>query len=262
MPFTCKFCGKSFCYNHRLPESHNCPGLAVYKERVRVSGKLRQYEPGLAVRKNRNPVIRSFSNVISIIRSNYSLTILAVAIISFIVQSIIGTYRYSSYFALFPEDIFHQGWKFAVNLVTHMFLHANFEHLLLNMIFLFFIGPELERRIGGKMFLTVYFLSGIIAAIGYTLWSLFTGNMGYAVGASGALFGIFACLAVIAPDTQLYIYFIPMKITHALIFFAFLDLALGFLMPSDPIARSAHLTGIVAGLIIGINIKKKGRYIR
>ena len=86
-----------------------------------------------------------------------------------------------------------------------MFLHANAIHLLFNMMFLFFIGPELERRIGGKRFLAVFFLSGIVAAIGYSIWTLFILNdpLASAVGASGALMGIFACLAIIAPHIQL-----------------------------------------------------------
>jgi membrane associated rhomboid family serine protease len=127
------------------------------------------------------------------------------------------------------------------------------------MIFLFFVGPELERRIGGKRFLIVFFLSGITAAIGYSLWSVFAiKSIAPAVGASGAIMGIFACLAILAPDIQVYIYFIPMKITYALIFFTLLDLL--FIGSGDTIARSAHLTGVVAGLVMGRHIKKSGRY--
>ena len=58
MPFTCKFCGKSFCYNHRLPESHDCSGLALYKEKVRESGTFRQYGADLMIKKQRKPLFR------------------------------------------------------------------------------------------------------------------------------------------------------------------------------------------------------------
>lgn len=254
MPFTCKFCGYSYCYSHRLPESHNCPGLASYKERVRESGKLYQYEPELIVKRRRKPLFSSLANTISIIKSNYSLTILAIIIASFFLQYIIP--GYFSYLALFPLDTLFRPWT----LVTHIFLHSGPIHLLFNMMFLFFFGPELERRIGGKRFLAVFFLSGIVAGIGYSLWSVFILNsLVPAVGASGALFGIFACLAVLAPHIQVYIYFIPMKITHALIFFALLDLL--FIGSGDAIARSAHLSGVIAGLVMGKRIKEKGQYI-
>lgn len=253
MPFTCKFCGNSYCYNHRLPESHNCHGLASYKERVRESGKLYQYEPELIVKKHRTPLSNSLTNAVSVIKSNYSLTILAIIIISFFLQYIIPSY--SLYLALFPRDVFFRPWT----LITHIFLHSGPIHILFNMMFLFFFGPELERRIGGKRFLMVFFGSGIIAGIGYSLWSVYVlGSFAPAVGASGALFGIFACLAVLAPDIQVYIYFVPMKITHALIFFALLDLL--FIGLGDAIARSAHLSGVVAGLVMGKHFKEKRRY--
>jgi membrane associated rhomboid family serine protease len=260
MPFSCKFCGESYCYNHRLPESHNCPGLAVYKERIRKDGKVYHSEP-VVVRRTRKPLFGNLNKGISIITGNYSLTILVIAILSFFLQFIIGYNLYNSYFALSPSDMLNQPLKFSMNLITHIFLHANGIHILFNMIFLFFFGPELERRIGGKKFLEVFFLSGIIAGIGYTLWSLFIMNSpAPAVGASGALFGIFACLAILAPDIQVYIYFIPMKITYALIFFALFDLI--FIGSGDPIARSAHLSGVLAGLIMGKHMKEKRQYNR
>jgi membrane associated rhomboid family serine protease len=266
MPFACKFCGESYCYNHRLPESHNCPGLAVYKERIRREGKFYHSEPVL-VRKTRKPLFGNLNKGLSIITGNYSLLILVIAIISFFLQYIFGYDLYFSYFALSPSDIFHQPLKFILNLVTHMFLHGGPTHLLFNMMFLFFIGPELERIIGGKKFLIVFFLTGIIGGIGYLLWSLFTfyifnTQLIPAVGASGALFGIFACLAIIAPYINVYVFFIPvpMKIIHSMIFFTLLDII--FIGMGEPIALSAHLSGAIAGFILGKFIKNSGQYNR
>ncbi len=255
LPFTCKFCGNSFCYNHRLPESHNCSGLASYKEQVRDRGKLYEYEPDLIAKRQKKPAFVSLNNTISVITSNYSLTILVIAVISFVLQMVIGP-SYDFYLALYPQDIFARPWT----LVTHMFLHNGPFHLLFNMLFLFFFGPELERRIGGKRFLAVFFLSGIVAAIGYSLWTgLVLQSNGPAVGASGALMGVFACLAILAPHIQVSFYFIPMRITYWLIFFVLLDILL--FSSGDLIAHSAHLSGVVAGLVIGRQIKKTGRFI-
>lgn len=256
MPFTCKFCGNSYCYNHRLPESHNCPGLLEYKSKSSDNGIF--YKRDSVVRRKPNPLMNSLNNIVSAIKSNYSLTILLIVLISFVLQSIVGKNIYFYYLALVPSDIFARPWI----LFSHMFLHANGIHLLFNMMFLFFFGPELERRIGGKRFLYIYFVSGLIAALGYSLWSIYIIHQNTsAVGASGALFGIFACLAVLAPDIVVYVYFIPMKITYALIFFALLDLL--FIGSSgDLVARSAHLSGVVAGLAFGKYLKKTGRYLR
>jgi membrane associated rhomboid family serine protease len=253
MPFTCKFCGGTYCYNHRLPESHNCSGLSAYKARAIETGIL--YKPDTVIGKKQNPVVRNLKHIASAITSNYSLTILILCLISFVIQIINPRYTYD--FELVPSDIFTRPWI----LITHMFLHANGLHILFNMMVLFFFGPELERRIGGKKFLAVYFISGLVAALGYSFWTLFVlGSNGPAIGASGALMGIFACLAVLAPDIVVYIYFIPTKITYALIFFVLLDLFLS--SSGDLVAHSAHLSGVVAGLVIGKYLKNTGKYLR
>jgi membrane associated rhomboid family serine protease len=264
MPFTCKFCGGSFCYNHRLPESHNCPGLIKLKERARESVKYGSYDQGLTFKKERRSPFRPVFKALSVMKASYSLTILAIVLISFFLEYIIGI-KYLLYFALFPSDIFYQPLKFAVNLVTHMFLHSGGFHLLFNMLFLYFFGPELERRIGGKKFLRVFFISGLAGGVGYVLWSLFiylifNSPPSPAVGASGALFGVFASLAILAPEIRVYLFFIPvpMKLTQALVFFTFLDII--FIVMGDPIALSAHLSGAAAGITMGWWMKKKGRH--
>lgn len=268
MPFVCKFCGGSFCYNHRLPESHNCPGLAKLKERARETGKYYPHDKPQTVKIKRPSPFRPVSRTVSVISSSYSLMILAIALVSFFLDYSLGyiRYPYFSNFALFPSDFPDHPFKLALNLVTHMFLHNGPFHLLFNMIFLYFFGPELERRIGGKKFLTVFFVSGITGGISYVLWSFFMANMFNmplfpAVGASGALFGIFACLAILAPEIRVYLLFIPipMKLTQALVFFTLLDIV--FIVAGDPIALSAHLGGAAAGLVMGSWITKKERNI-
>jgi membrane associated rhomboid family serine protease len=74
------------------------------------------------------------------------------------------------------------------------------------------------------------------------------------VGASGAIYGVFAALAVLEPDILVYVYFVPMKLKYALVLFAVFD----FLMinSSDMIAHTAHLSGLFVGLYMGFRIKK------
>src|SRR3989304_8810036 len=109
MPFSCKFCGNSYCYNHRLPESHNCPGLLEYKSR---GGGIFNNRDSV-VRRKYNPFLNSLNNIVSAIKSNYSLTIPFLAILSFFVQNIVP--GYSFYLALSPHNIFSRPWT----LVTH-----------------------------------------------------------------------------------------------------------------------------------------------
>jgi membrane associated rhomboid family serine protease len=74
------------------------------------------------------------------------------------------------------------------------------------------------------------------------------------VGASGAIYGVFAALTILEPDIRVYVYFVPMKLKHALVLFAIFD----FLMinSSDMIAHTAHLSGLFVGLYMGFRIKK------
>jgi hypothetical protein len=211
------------------------------------------------VHRSGTPAFRSVNNFLSLLKGNASLAILTVAVISFLLELIPG---YFSYFSLYPVDMFLQPAKFVINLITHMFLHAGPMHLLFNMMFLYFIGTELERRIGSRQFIIVFLVSGIVAGIGYSIWSLFIIGNPYAsaVGASGALFGVFAALAILAPHIRLYMFFIPVpvKITHALVLFALFDLL--FIGSGDAIARSAHLSGVAAGVFLGKYIKEKKQY--
>lgn len=244
LPFTCRFCGETFCLEHRLPEQHQCPGLLSFREKARQEGRL--YIP-LGVERKRKRVFPDFS----FIRRNYALTILALGVISFVLQLIPG---YFDLFALYPKVVAYRPWT----LVSYIFIHKDFFHLFFNMLFLFFFGPELERRIGGKRFLVLFFLSGIVAGFGYVLWSLFTGIPAPGVGASGALYGIFACLAVLAPRLQVYFYFIPIRITYALILFALFDILL--IGSKDMIAHAAHLSGLAVGLGLGFKLRQKSFY--
>jgi len=231
MPFTCKFCGDSFCAEHRLPEKHHCPGLAGLKDRSNIL-----YYPIKTVQKRRPKV--------SLPIYGYSQAILLACVTSFFLQIFP---LYNEMFALYPAHVIARPWT----LVTYMFLHGSFAHLLFNMLFLFFFGPRLESLVGSKTFLGIYLGSGVIAGIGHVLTS-----SSPVVGASGALYGIFGCLAIIAPYIVVFVYFIPMKITHAVILFAIMDFLL--MGSGDMIAHAAHLSGLLVGLVYGMRLKRRG----
>ncbi len=238
LPYKCRFCGDSFCEEHRLPENHWCVGLEKYKKDLR-EGKIISREkptkaqPGIASR-----VLAP----LSLFSKNYSYLLLFIISISFILQLIPG---YTELLILRPLNIEQRPWT----LITHIFLHGGFYHFFFNVLFMIFFAPALEKKIGSKMFLLIFFTSGIIAGIGHSLTSI-----NPVLGASGALYGVFGALAMLEPNMTVYIYFIPMKIGMAVIFFALID----FLMmgTGDAIAHAAHLSGLLVGLIAGANLKK------
>ena len=186
------------------------------------------------------------NNIKYSMKNSPAMGIIYLCIFSFILQLLIPGYM--QFFQLVPAFVLQRPWT----LVTHMFIHSGFTHLLFNMLVLFFFGPELERRAGKKIFMYVYFTAGLVAAIAYTL----TSSSPYTpvVGASGAIMGIFAALAIVAPDIRVYVYFIPMQITHALILFVLLDFFL--LGANDMVAHTAHLSGALVGVLMGSRIKR------
>jgi membrane associated rhomboid family serine protease len=181
-----------------------------------------------------------------------TVAIIALCILSFIVELIPGIGPiYVSAFEFNPGYILTRPWT----LITYIFLHTGLLHLFFNMFVLFFLGTTLERIIDKKQFLEIFIASGILSAIGYSLLSypIFNISPGSMIGASGAVYGVFAALTMLEPDLRVYVYFIPMKLKHALLLFALFD----FLMvnSSDMIAHTAHLSGILVGLYMGSRIK-------
>jgi len=106
--------------------------------------------------------------------------------------------------------------KYIWTLLTSVFLHESFTHLFVNMFSLFFLGKVCERIVGRKRFVWFYIVAGIAGSIFFVLFAylgsffprgemLFGGLGDYAVGASGALFGLLGILAVLIPLTRVYL---------------------------------------------------------
>lgn len=179
----------------------------------------------------------------------YSGLILLACIVVFFISVIFPAFVYN-YLALNPDHVMQRPWT----LITHMFVHADFNHLFWNMLFLFFFGMELERRVGENKFLQIYMFSGIVAAFGQMMIS--SGSM---VGASGALYGVMGCLAMIAPEIRILLFFvIPVSIRGAVVLFVLIDfLTLG---SADNIAHMAHIVGLLVGLTYGQAMMRTSKY--
>jgi len=175
--------------------------------------------------------------------------IIACAVVFLLQQTGIFDWRL---FAFTPGLALERPWTF----VTSIFLHADFSHILFNMFALFMFGIILENRVGSRNFVILFFLSGIAGSIGYMITA--SDSMIPAIGASGAIYGIIGVLAVVMPLMIVWVWGgIPMP----MIVFAAIWIALevlGMLSPSD-IAHSAHLGGVIAGIIYGIYLRMSER---
>lgn len=253
LPFNCKFCGGIYCDEHRLPENHECLGLEEYKEKINGQDGL-IYEPFRRNNDGQDSSDRTFSFNFGIPTptSRIYSKIIYFCVFIFFLQWIIPSFTEYFYFVPVLAEVITRPWT----LITSIFMHGNSFHLFVNMLVLFFFGGELERRIGSKKFLELFMVSGILANFGYWSYAVVTGTTTGALGASGAIFGVFAALAIIAPEIKVLLwFFIPLKIRSALIIFALWDL---FLLPyGGPIANSAHLAGLAVGVIYGYLINRK-----
>ncbi len=81
-------------------------------------------------------------------------------------------------------------------LLTAMFIHFGFDHLLSNMICLFVLGPEVEKIYGKIRYLLIYLISGIGAGVVSSLYYMNEGKLVYSAGASGAIYGIIGAMLV------------------------------------------------------------------
>ena len=178
-------------------------------------------------------------------------TLLIAIFVSFALQIFIGGYTQAFY--LDPNNL--QIWQF----VTSMFLHGGVMHILFNSYALFAFGPLLERRLGSTNFLILYFLCGILGNVLYYLTILFGIAMPIpALGASGAIFGIFGGLVITDPKLTLLIFgIIPMNIRYVAILWFALEF-IGAFDSSSGVASAAHLGGLVAGyLLVKYYFKRK-----
>ena len=144
-------------------------------------------------------------------------------------------------FGLHPSSFFqaHTYWQ----LVTYLFTHQSFLHLVFNMLGLWWFGSEVEKIMGTRRFFQYYFFTGI----GAGLASLAMGTS--TIGASGAIYGLLLAYGVMFPERVLLLYFIiPIKAKYCVFIFGLIELLATYRSHSN-INHAAHLAGIVFGLL-------------
>lgn len=145
------------------------------------------------------------------------------------------------YFGISVNGLIVQGewWR----IITSMFLHGGWMHILFNMFSLFLFGPELERMAGKARFLAIYFLSGI----GGGLATLATQDAVYAsVGASGAIFGIFGAFGALLVR---YRNSLP-QLRQIMLPIIVISVIMTFLQSN--VNATSHIGGLATGFVIGL----------
>lgn len=159
------------------------------------------------------------------------------------------------HFALVPDDwSASMPWVPVWQLLTYGFLHSvvHLDHILLNMLTLYFFGTLLEEALGGRRYLLAYLSAQVVGAfffLGGAWLGLPTG--GVALGASGAVYGVLMAAATLYPHRRILFLFIPLTLrTLALIFLGLtLFQALLSLKQPDGTAHLVHLGGLAYGFL-------------
>ena len=142
---------------------------------------------------------------------------------------------------------------------TYMFIHGGWSHIFFNMLGLLFFGSTVERAVGTKEFLLLYFVTGIFSGLFSVAFYYFTGDyMASLVGASGAIYGILFSYAVIFPKSVIYIWgIIPIPAPILVLLYALIEFGSQFIGSSN-IAHYTHLAGFAVAFLyfvvrMGIN---------
>lgn len=136
-------------------------------------------------------------------------------------------------------------------LLTAGFMHANIFHLLMNMYSLYIIGDQLESYLGKGKYIAIYFFSMII---GNLLSCLVNGPLGWALGASGAIFGLMGALLYFGYHYRLYL---DNALKTQIIPLIALNLLIGFMFTN--IDNAGHIGGLVGGLFMTMAVGIKNR---
>ena len=154
----------------------------------------------------------------------------------------------------------------ALSVLTAMFLHGGWLHLLGNMLFLYVFGNNVEDRLGRLRYLLFYLACGYAATYGYALFS--PNSDATLVGASGAIAGVLGAYLVLFPKAKVwslltFLYFLPVRLPAWVVLGFWFVLQYGYfrgagLSGNEGVAYGAHVIGFVVGALLVLRLRKRG----
>ena len=203
--------------------------------------------------------------------------LIIINVIVFIATLINENFMVATFAMFYPTSQYFHVWQ----ILTHMFMHGGFWHILFNMYTLWMFGSVLERMIGERKFLIFYFVCGLGAAALHTgveylqaqnyLAAIADGSttaaQAYAslkmtptLGASGAIYGVIIGYAMLFPESRLTLLFphVTLSAKWMVIIFAAAELLFGITGTAVSIAHFAHLGGMLFGWLLIKYWRRKG----
>lgn len=150
-----------------------------------------------------------------------------------------------------------------LSVLTAMFVHGSWLHLLGNMLFLWIFGNNIEDRLGRLPYLLFYLVCGYVAGYGYAL--LNQNSTAPLIGASGAIAGVLGAYLVLYPRARVWVlvpflFFIPLRLA------AWVVLGLWFVLQAfyssgygvsggGSVAYLAHVVGFLFGALLVLPLR-------
>lgn len=192
--------------------------------------------------------------------------LIIINVLVFVATIINENFMIGTFGLFYPTSPYFRWWQ----VITHMFMHGGFWHILFNMYTLFIFGVVVERIIGSKKFLLFYFVCGLGAAAlqmgtqylevqafmnsdsQTALQSLIDLKRTPTVGASGAIYGVLIGYAMLFPQSKMTLLFPPVTLSAKwmVIVFAVIELFTGVVGFADGVAHFAHLGGMLIGWLL------------
>lgn len=146
------------------------------------------------------------------------------------------------------------------SLISYMFLHGGWEHIIGNMVYLWVFGDDIEDALGPFRFLLFYLLTGVAAALAFILVN--TGSTTPLVGASGAVSGILAAYLLLRPCAQVSVFVfravVRMRAFWVIGAWILLQVWQITTQANDGVAYMAHLGGLVIGALLFLVMRPSG----
>ena len=154
-----------------------------------------------------------------------------------------------------------------LSVLTAMFLHGGWLHLLGNMLFLYVFGNNVEDRLGRLRYLAFYLLCGYVATYGFSLFT--PSSTAPLVGASGAIAGVLGAYLVLYPRAKVwslltFLFFLPVRLPAWLVLGSWFVLQYGYfrgagLAQGTGVAYGAHVVGFVLGALLVLPLRGSAR---
>lgn len=148
-------------------------------------------------------------------------------------------------------------------LLTYAFLHADWLHLLSNMLFLWIFGDNIEDALGHLRYLVFYLLSAAFAGLVHLVFNF--NDFGPLIGASGAVAGVMGAYLMLYPHARVYVLFrlvipIPLPIPAMWMLAVWIGTQLFYAVvgSDEPVAWWAHVGGIIAGVLLVVPMRRRG----